>query len=190
MSFRTRAHRTFRQQQWSHVVDIMKNLAAERGPSVERPTVKFSASPDPTAPGLTPEEVAQLADKPVQYMMAREIGMYLPMVGRLHAQIMRTDDRLGFITCDDPCVWMTTKGAVHRPPTLNELSDEFGIFMPLSPAQMLFLNPYEAVYGRVPERLATWLKGQTWRGSEQEYVVCRNETREEWFAEEQDIGEI
>jgi len=190
MSFRTKAHREFRRNQWNGVVEAMRRLAAERGPRGERPEVRFSGSPDPSQPSLSLEDVMKLAESPIQYMMAGEIGAYIPVLGKLRVQIMQTDDPLGFITCDDPCVWMTADGVRRRPPPLNDLGEHFGLFMPLSPRQMLFLNPYESLYGRIPDRFVTWLNGQTWRGTYEYFVVRRNKVREEWFAAERDISEV
>lgn len=179
MSFRTKAHRGRRQGQWGRVLATMRELAEERGPRGEVPEVRWSGSPDPNDPSVSHDDIAKLAENPIQYMMAIEIGTYLPVLGRMEFMIVRTDDEIGFITSDDPCVWIG-ETEYKAPPPLSELG-EFGILMPLSPRQLLFLNPYQSCYGKLPQHVVDMLNGYVWRNSHEYYIVNRDETRDAWF---------
>jgi hypothetical protein len=182
LSFRTKAHRDRRRDQWTAVLKKMKELGEERGPNGEIPTVRWSASADPEAASISYEEIEKLAANPVQYMMAQEIGTYLPLIGRMEMMMVRTDDPIGFITSDDPCVWIgATVG--KTPPPIAELG-EFGILMPISPRQLLFINPYQSCYGRLPLQVVDILNGYIRRNAHVYFVANRNRVRDAWLTEE------
>jgi hypothetical protein len=116
-------------------------------------------------------------------MLGIEISTYLPLVAGMEMMVMRTDDRIGFITSDDPCIWINNR-INQGPPVLRDLG-EFGIMMPLSPRQMLFLNPIQSGYGKLPSiAVIDELNRMTRNHAEKHIIACRNETKEAWFTGE------
>ena len=182
MSFRTRAHRERRQAEWARVAATMEE-AQRNAPSDKAgraPTPRFSFSPNPNDPSLSIEDVRRLASSPIEHMLAVEMSTYLPLMAGMEMMVMRTTDRVGFITSDDPCIWLNER-ANAGPPILRELGT-FGILMPLSPQQMLFLNPVTSCYGRLQSlAVVDELNRLSRAHAHSEIVVCRDETREEWF---------
>lgn len=182
MSFRTRAHRERRRAEWQRVADAMEDT--ERHAPVDRsgrrPRVRFSFSANPNDPSLSTDEVRNLAEESVQHMLAVEIATYLPLVAGMQMMVMRTDDSAGFITSDDPCIWINER-VNEGPPVVRDLG-EFGILMPLSPREMLFLNPIKSGYGRLQSLSVVDEHNRlTRQHASSEIVVCRNALRREWF---------
>ena len=179
MSFRTKAHRAYRQEQWANVLrgmdDAVLRAAAIRPGKV--PTVRWGNNPNVT---LSRDEVQKLADAPIQHMMAIEIATYLPVLAGKGLLVLETDDPVGFITSDDPCIWINERENA-RPPLLPDIG-EFGIMMPASPRQMLFVNPWnQNAFARVPADHVTDLNRQT-RGHAHEYFISsRSIARDAWF---------
>lgn len=185
MSFRTRAHRERRREEWQRVLEAMERAAQLTNGRGRSPKVHFSFSPDPDAPGLSTEDVRKIVEHPMQYLLPTEIGTYLPLLKDMGMMVMRTDDPVGLVTSDDPCIWVNETMNVG-PPVINDLGT-FGILMPLSPQQMLFLNPATSCYGRAPSLdFVSKLNRMTVAHASTEIVVCKNEVRSSWFEEDTD----
>jgi len=183
MSFRTKAHRHRRRQEWSRVALSMEKAQKRKDEHGRSPTVRFSFSQNPHGPSLSLAEVQKLADESMQHMLPVEISTYLPLVAGMDMMVMRTDDPIGFITSDDPCIWLNER-ANAGPPVMRDLG-VFGILMPLSPQQMLFLNPLQSCYGRLKALgQVDELNRMTRVHANSEIVVCRNTVRREWFEDE------
>jgi len=182
MSFRTPAHRERRRLEWQNVLDFMLEAQQNAGHASlgHSPTVRYSFSPDPRTPSLSVDDVRRLVEAPVQHSLAIEMSTYLPLMAGMKMLVMRTDDSIGFITSDDPCVWIN-ENVNQGPPKLKDLG-QFGVFMPLSSRQMLFLNPFKNGYARLQSTsMLAQLNRMTREHARDEIVVCRNETRPEWF---------
>ncbi len=183
MSFRTPAHRRRRRAEWQNVFDSM--LAAQRDAGQDRlgrpPSIRYSFSPDRAAPSLSIDDVRRLADSPIQHSFTIEMSTYLPLMASMEMLIFRTDDPVGFITSDDPCVWINDS-VNQGPPKLRDLGT-FGVLMPLSPRQILFLNPFQSGYARLESvSVLDEFNRLTCEHASEKIIVCRNETRPEWFA--------
>jgi hypothetical protein len=180
MSFRTKAHRHRRREEWRRVALKMEEAQKLKDEHGRSPTVRFSFSQNPQDPSLSLNEVQKLADESMQHMLPVEISTYLPLVAGMEMMVMKTDDPIGFITSDDPCIWLNER-ANAGPPVIRALG-VFGILMPLSPRQMLFLNPLQSCYGRL-KTLAPVdeLNRMTRAHARSELVLCTNTVRGEWF---------
>lgn len=179
MSFRTKAHRERRRAQWQRVLEQMEQAAQRKDDRGRLPTVRFSFSANPDDPSLSIDDMRKIVELPTQHLMATEIATYLPLVTGMQMLVFRTDDPAGFLTSDDPCVWINDQ-LNDGPPVVDELG-EFGILMPLSPQQMLFMNPLQSNYGRVPLELVTKLNRITVQHASEFIVACRDEVRKELF---------
>jgi hypothetical protein len=180
MSFRTEAHRERRRAEWRQVLEAMERAAQLTNEQGRSPTVRFSFSPDPDAHSLSIDDVSKIVERPMQYLLPTEIATYLPLMAGMGMMVMRTDDPIGFISSDDPCIWLNDKMNAG-PPVIRDLG-AFGILMPLSPQQMLFLNPATSCYGRATSLdFVNKLNRMTVAHASAEIVVCRNGVRREWF---------
>jgi hypothetical protein len=182
MSFRTKAHRERRRAEWQQIADAMER--AERNAPIDsagiRARARFSFSTNPNDPSLGIEDVRRLADEPVQHMLAVDMATYLPVVAGMEMLVMRTEDAVGFITSDDPCIWINDR-VNPGPPAIRQLGN-FGVLMPLSPREMLFLNAFRSGYARLQSRsVVDEYNRLTRQHASSEIVVCRNELRREWF---------
>lgn len=103
--------------------------------------------------------------------------------GRMHIVVLRTDEPVGFITSDDPCVWMDPD-ANTRPPLLrspNVRSRDFELTMPISPQQIVMLNWQISAYATANQQIVDELNRRTRYHCDETFIVCRNETRDAWF---------
>ena len=87
-------------------------------------------------PSLTITDVKKLADKPIQHMLVAIIEGDLPVLTRMSVVIFTTEDDTGFITSDNPCVWLDPQGG-RRPPMLQSRTIE--VTMPVSPGALALL---------------------------------------------------
>ena len=178
MSFRTKAHREYRRSQWRRILDEMDETRrrASETHNGRVPTVRYSNNPYSS---LSRDDVQKLVEEPIQYMLSTEIATYLPQLIGMELLILETDDRVGFITSDDPCIWINEK-ANARPPVLPELG-QFAIMMPASPRQLLYVNPDQSAFARVNISMVTSFNCRTRAHAHEYFVSNHNRTREEWF---------
>ncbi len=181
MSFRTAAHRERRRNEWRNALTTMLEAQKRAGTDEHGrpPTVRYSFSPDPKHPSLSVQDVQRLIDTPIQHAFSIEMATYLPIMTGMNMLVLRTNDEPGFITSDDPCVWIN-KEINQGPPALAALGD-FGILMPLSPCQIMFLNPFTSGYSKAGPNMVDEFNRITREHAHQEIVVSRNQTRGVWF---------
>lgn len=180
MSFRTKGHRERRRRQWQHVLEEMERATSLKDDRDRSPQVRFSFSQNRNDPSLSLDDVRRIVEFPTQHLMAGEIATYLPLVAGMHMMVLRTEDPVGFVTSDDPCIWINDQ-LNDGPPLVKDLGD-FGILMPLSPRQLLFMNPSMSCYGRSTSiEYVTILNAMSVQHASEHVVVCRNEIRREWL---------
>jgi hypothetical protein len=100
--------------------------------------------------------------------------------------IYSTDDRLGFLTCDEPCIMHNPTAYRYHPmrrsPGLRQRDVQ--VLLPLSPRLLLafthkrtypFITPLERKHVDQINRMMAWHAGK-------EFVSGQGELRDEWFA--------
>lgn len=107
-----------------------------------------------------------------------------PLYFAMHMSILITDDPLGFITSDTPCVWRNPRAHTmppsYRSPGLAQADIE--VTLPLTPQHLLLVSHKKyPLYIHVPAKIVDEAnRVGRWHCSE-EFVSWKGETRPSWF---------
>jgi hypothetical protein len=183
LRFRTKAQRDSDREQWRGVKetgDLLLASTEEVSPGGTSPHFRS----DPSVPTMSHREVKRIADQPIQELLLPKLEVYEPIFRSMDAAMIVTDDRLGFITSDNPCV--VVDPTIHRRPPMYRqaslLSRNVEVTLPISPRMALYLNRgrlngyLECDSSQVDE-----INWRTCRYSYEYFVVQRHEVRECWF---------
>ena len=122
----------------------------------------------------------KLADQPIQRMLPTIIEEHLPVLARMNLVIFTTEDDIGFVTSDHPCVWFDPRGG-RRPPMLQSRTIE--VSMPVSPNSLALLCWEDFPNYRNMSLLEVDTANRSQQMACDEYfVVRRNATKPVWFA--------
>ena len=149
-----------------------KTASPEKLRSFSGPT-----SSDNETQSLSQDDVQRIVDYPTQTSLLDFIQIETPILCRMSMAILCTDDDLGFITSDHPCLWLDP----DRPfPGL--VSKTIEVTLPLSPRHLLFLN-WQNVSGYIPVLPMFVDEANRMRrfDCEREYIVRKNEVNPYWF---------
>lgn len=183
MHGRTRAQREHRRKQWGEVLETMNKLSelAKTVPPDKLQSLSFGGPPSSKDKDLTlsQEDVQRIVEYPAQTALPNFILLETPLLCKMMSlAILSTEDDLGFITSDHPCVWFDPE---HRFPGLASKTIE--VTLPVSPKSLLFFNRLN-VSGYIPVPLI-FVQDANRRmlafGCEREYIVRRNQVRSYWF---------
>jgi len=140
------------------------------------------------APPTTSLETAKMVEFAPQHLIAMGIDIESPLLFEMPMTIMVTDDELGFITSDTPCVWFNPQlyklPPFFRSPGLAQPDIE--VTLPLTPRHMLLIShrkypPYIDVKQNAVDEGNRLLRFHCHK----EFVSWKGETRPHWF----EIGE-
>ncbi len=191
MSARTRAKRDHHRNQFGKVKEKMemminhydRSTPAERRALVNHPGNQIGEGSEP---GGSYEDIVAVVENPMRFTLGVTIDVMLPILTKMKLAVIGTDDPLGFITSDDPCVLIDTEAHKVPPffrhsPGLVKQSVE--LTLPLSPRQILVLSWVAGVEGylKTDQRGVDELNRRTIARAHEQYVACRNETRDVWF---------
>ncbi|GJL73400.1 MAG: hypothetical protein NMNS01_25990 [Nitrosomonas sp.] len=133
---------------------------------------------------ITYEQVKQMHDNPLQTMLFSMIQIVTERLCKLDFAIFVTNDEIGFLTSDNPCVWFDPE-AYKRPPLYRGpgiIYKTIEITIPLSPFHTLFFNR-QGISGyidAIPE-VVDELNRRV-RFSAENYFVARQNVRcDYWF---------
>lgn len=188
MHSRTRAHLEHWQSQFKGLQEMMDRMRAAYTAKTPEERDRMAKSILPTVPSGGPtysyEDVQQVAEGPVGPMVVAMVQSQLPTLARMNLAVLSTDDPVGFITSDRPCVWFDPE-AYKRPPIYRGVGlalPKGEVTLPASPTQLLLLSWQELKgYYKIPVDVLDDLNRRT-RFYCDEYFICRrNETRAIWF---------
>ena len=135
--------------------------------------------------GLTIEEVEEIVPNPMQTVLAERIAVVTRLFLRLDVAILTTADQLGFVTSDNPCVWVDPEGRNRQPPFRGPalMYDTIEITLPISPSQVLFLNRQGVQGYNVLQdgRFVDEVNRRTIAFARESFIAKHADTRSEWF---------
>lgn len=137
--------------------------------------------------GMTMEDVAHLRDHPIQTTIAPALEAMLYAFSHMHTAIFWTDDPIGFVTSDHPCVWSDPEAykrpPMHRSPGLKWKSIE--VTMPISPTQCIFISHEPKLRGfkKLSPFGVSEMNGRRVAACKDTFVSRSGEIRAEWFQE-------
>ena len=128
---------------------------------------------------MTISDVKKLADQPIQSMLPTIIEEDLPVLARMNLVTFTTEDDIGFLTSDHPCVWFDLRGG-RRPPTLKSRTIE--VLMPVSPNSLALLCWEDFPnYKNMSLREVDNANRFQQMACDEYFVVRRNATKPVWF---------
>jgi hypothetical protein len=136
------------------------------------------------APPAKSLETADMVKHAHPYLVESGIEILAPMLFKMPMSILVTDDELGFVTSDNPCVW-NVPNAHRLPPDLRYPSlsqPEIEISLPLAPQHLLLIS-YRAYPPYVDVKQQTVDDANRLRCLDctQEFVSWKGETRPYWL---------
>lgn len=136
------------------------------------------------APPAKSLETADMVKHAHPYLVESGVEVLAPMLFGMPMSILVTEDELGFITSDNPCV-RNVPNAHRLPPMLRHPSlsqPEIEISLPLTPQHMLFISHrVYPLYVDVKQTTVDDANRLRWLDCTEEFVSWKGETRPYWL---------
>lgn len=135
------------------------------------------------APPATSLETADMVKHAHPYLVESGVKVQAPVLFTMPMSILVTDDELGFITSDNPCIWSVPNAHKMPPglryPSLSQPSIE--ITLPLTPQHMLLIS-YRVypLYVDVKQTTVDDANRLRWLNCTEEFVSWKGEVRPYW----------
>jgi Protein of unknown function (DUF4238) len=133
-------------------------------------------------------ETAKLVDLAHQNAIATSLEFETPLLFRMRMSTFVTDDDVGFITSDNPCVWFNSElhkflPAFRSPGLAQRLTE---VTLPVTPHHLvLFSHVGPSGYIDVNQAFVDGANRLTRFHCDQEFVSWKGQTRPEWFDRDQ-----
>lgn len=184
MHARTKVNREHVRHTWAQSLEQMRKLRqrAETATEELRTAASISTASGSTKRGFTYEDVKRMVEKPLQTTLPVQVSVAGPLLYELDFAIVTTNDAIGFITSDNPCVWWDNnaykRSPFYRSPAL--MYDTIEITMPVSPKQCILLNR-QGLKGYLPTDQPDIINRRTRFFADEQFVVRKKLKREIWF---------
>lgn len=183
---RTPSMRQHQKEQWGRPLRMMEQMMkwAETASPEQMERAATLVPPSSSSPGLDYDQVKAFCENPIQNMLKPIIQTVTPLLCRLDIAVFETDDDIGFITSDNPCVWVDAEAykrpLLYRSPGLKYESIE--ITLPISSYQCIWLNRRGVSgYTKATTLIVDEFNKRTRFYADRQFVVCSNQTRAIWF---------
>jgi Protein of unknown function (DUF4238) len=135
-------------------------------------------------PAVRSLETAKMVELAHQEAIAASLEHESPLLFQMQMTILMTDDEMGFITSDNPCVWFNPSlhkmPPAYRSPGLGQLAIE--VTLPLTPQHALFISHQRTPeYVEVDQALLDESNRLTRFACNEEFVSWKGQTRPSWF---------
>jgi hypothetical protein len=187
--FRTRASREHHRKQWDRPRRMMEEMMERAKTATPEQKKRMTSIAPPRSAGepdrsLSYENVKALHENPLQHMMGPMLRALTPMLCKLDILVLETDDKIGFITSDSPCVWHDAE-AYKRPPMYQGpalMYESIEISLPLSPRHSVVLNRRGfSGYISATAQMIDEMNRRTRFAADEHFVVRVNQTNLTWF---------
>lgn len=186
---RTAAMRDFHAEQWRKAREKMERMEQAMRSASPAEREKMAAFGrvigGDKSEGMGIEHVRQFEQNPIHFMIVPALKSVMPIMARMHAAVLCTDDPLGFVTTDKPCTWFNSEGhklpPFYRSPGLAMRSIE--VTLPISPRQCLLISHNSDFRGYIDiePHAVDELNRRHIAHCDSAFIACRNETRPVWF---------
>lgn len=162
----------------TRIEEMMGEVAAESAPPTFPPA-------EGRAVPVTPELLDSMVQDPLPMMLSTSVQAVLPILLTMQRFVYWTDDPLGFITSDNPCMWFDP--TAHRLPPMRRgvgiQNRNIEITMPLSPQQCIVFSHslFSTGYVQADRAMVDAINHRHAWYAPTTLIACRNEVREEWF---------
>ncbi len=120
-----------------------------------------------------------------QMFLAESLGFQPPLLFQMAMSVMVTDDEVGFITSDTPCVWLNPEAykmpPIYRSPGLAQRGIE--VRLPLTPQHLLIISHHDKIpqYAEVGQAAVDEFNRITRFNCHEEFTSWKGATRLCWF---------
>lgn len=133
---------------------------------------------------LSMEEAEKIHLEPLQTTMIPRIQTETELYSKMHMAILDTDDEIGFITSDQPCVWFDPE-AYKRPPMYRSVGLGYRsveVTLPISPKQAIIISHYKLpLYNTVNMSTVDSINRKTRFMANKYFVVNKFYKNDFWF---------
>lgn len=182
----TRFNRDHLKDQWGHVVELMDHMkeSMEKATPEQRKNMTTIGSLSNGGPSLSEQEVKGIAENPLQQLLLPTIQVEANLLFKMNLKILYTENSLGFITSDSPCVWFDPE--VHTRPLMFQspglMYPKIEVTLPISPKQLALISWSSGnTYLKIPDAIVDEINRRTRFHCEENFVVQKNITKPEWF---------
>lgn len=130
------------------------------------------------------DEVEKFHNEPMQTLMFPKINAEFKLYTKMQMSILNTEDEVGFITSDNPCVWFDCE-AYKRPPAYRAVGlgyKSIEVTLPISPKQVIIISHVPLpLYVSVPMKTVDSINRKTRFYADKHYVVNKNFKNDLWF---------
>lgn len=183
MDARTKVRRDHEAKHWSKTLEKMDKLS-ENMMRLKPEQRQRRIDLPPSSPSLTHEQVRHIASQPIQHFLGPWITTLSPLLAQMDIVVLGTNDPVGFITCDHPCIWFDPQ-AYKRPPfyqTPALMYPTTEIRFPLSPQQIIVFNQMGVNgYASVNEKGLDEFNRCTRFNAHDYFIVISNIKKDIWF---------
>jgi len=185
---RTAAHRNFHREQWAGIRNRMEEFqtAFEAAPPERKEAMtRVGFHSNNSGPGMSLDDVRRLEAQPIQKMIGPTLRSLIPVLARMNAAVLCTDDPLGFVTTDTPCTWFDPEAyklqPIFRSPALGAASIE--VTLPISPRQCLVITHRPDFHGYmdVDQRVVDEVNRRHIAHCDESFISHSEATRPVWF---------
>jgi hypothetical protein len=187
---RTPRRREHWRGQWERPLEMMDELAARmKDATVEQKRAMGRIPSLSNGPTFSHEQVRAIVAQPMQSLLVPEIRTIGPLLAKLDFAVLQTDDEVGFITSDHPCVWYDAesykRAPLYRAPAL--MYETIEITFPISPSQCILLNRIGLEgYCKAGSLALDTINRRTRFMADEHFVIRKNKTNPVWFEEQEE----
>jgi len=179
MQSRTPFHLDHTRSNWERVAALGRRVQQ----AVDAGSKAFRSIPS-GGPSYTQEEVEHFATAERGEWIVPMLRTQVPILCQMNVSTLESDDDLGFITSDAPCVWFDPQGHKYPPHmrTPGLLKPTIEITFPCSPSQLLVFT-WKLKSGRVTisDEVLLDLNRRTRFHAQAHFITRLNAKREQWF---------
>ena len=129
-------------------------------------------------------ETAHMVETAHHDVIANGLRFETPLLFQMQMTVLMTDDELGFVTSDRPCLWFNPQAykwpPFYRSPGLAQRDIE--VTLPLSPEHALLVcHRSVPQYSLVTQQVVDELNRRTVLNCTEEFVSWKGEMRDYWF---------
>jgi|BioPla2DNA2_1021312.scaffolds.fasta_scaffold61932_2 hypothetical protein len=183
---RTPSIRDYLSKQYCELLELGRLLKQDyEKASPEKRSAMASIGPiDDKGRTFTLDDIEKLSSEPLQTLMLPRINAEFNCYSKMFMSILCTDDEIGFITSDNPCVWFDPE-AYKRPPMYRAAGlgyKTIEVTMPISPSQAIFIS-YTPLPFYVPVKISNVdsINRKTRFSAYRYFIVNRNYKNDYWF---------
>jgi hypothetical protein len=185
---RTAAHRNFHREQWAGIRNRIEDFQAafEAAPLGRKDAMtRVGLHNQNSGPEMTLDDVRRMEAQPIQKMIGPTLRSVIPVLARMHAAVLCTEDPIGFVTTDTPCIWFDPEAYKLQPilqsPMLGAPTIE--VTLPISPRQCLVITHRRDFHGYidVDQRVVDEINRRQIAHCDESFISHSEATRSIWF---------